>query len=405
MGYVGHITEKEFQNKINHLQNEMVLNCGMSFSLDPFMNDAGAVHRDIDMFTPVSVDIREPSMIILGYKHRLLSEEPIMGYRTKDFLKVLYAIKHEERHVQQYKAIGEGKSYDDLTDDKIPYIAKEVLAMTNNGTYYHQGYMDPFYDNGSHMLMELDAQQYAIRSLYNYCEKEYGKDKAEKLVFDVITSELNVVSDFRKSGKDYIEIPLDKIVYDEKDEKWCIKDLTCKDILDLYGKEINRAPKENRRRYITKNIYSRDEISVYKGEGSIERVLQPKDMVFEWLVSNLGDDFNFAKFPSYFETSDDTDKFVIAVTNRMLKQKGIDVDLKYIVETTDCIKDESFVWNEQIFIDMFQNEKPNHQFSFDKYKMKQDLERRLQTVQDSAEEKGLATEADVDIEREVRQCE
>lgn len=50
---------------------------------------------------------------------------------------------------------------------------------------------------------------------------------------------------------------------------------------------------------------------------------------------------------------------------------------------------------------MFQNEKPNHQFNFDKYKMKQDLERRLQTVQDNAEEKGLVSNEELDVEREV----
>ena len=51
---------------------------------------------------------------------------------------------------------------------------------------------------------------------------------------------------------------------------------------------------------------------------------------------------------------------------------------------------------------MLQNEKPNHQFNFDKYKMKQDLECRLQAVQDSAEEKGLVSDEEIDVEREVR---
>lgn len=50
---------------------------------------------------------------------------------------------------------------------------------------------------------------------------------------------------------------------------------------------------------------------------------------------------------------------------------------------------------------MFQNEEPNHQFNFDKYKLKQDLEHKLQTVQDSAEEKGLVSDEEVDVEREV----
>ena len=35
----------------------------------------------------------------------------------------------------------------------------------------------------------------------------------------------------------------------------------------------------------------------------------------------------------------------------------------------------------------------------DKYKMKQDLERRLQTVQDSAEKKGLISNEEINIER------
>lgn len=55
----------------------------------------------------------------------------------------------------------------------------------------------------------------------------------------------------------------------------------------------------------------------------------------------------------------------------------------------------------KVFVDMFQNEEPNHQFNFDKYKLKQDLEHKLQTVQDSAEEKGLVSDEEVDVEREV----
>lgn len=315
----------------------------------------------------------------------------------KAFLKVVYALKHEERHVQQYKAMNEAVCYEDLTDDKVSCMAKEVLAIATNDIYYHQKDRDFFYDNGAHMLTELDAQVYAIKSLYSYCEKEYGRDKAEDLVFDIITSELFVLSDHRKSGKDYIEIPRDKIKYDEEESKWVVKDFTCNDVLKLYEEEINRTLIENRRRYITRDSYYIPELHAYKGED--KKLLPVKDSVFEWLENNVDNTFDFSTFPDYFGTSGDVDKFVIIVTDCILKQRGNDRDLKSIVEKTDCIKNESFVWNEQVFIDMFQNEKPKHQFSFDKYKMKQDLERRLQTVQDNAEEKGLVSNEEINIER------
>jgi outer membrane protein OmpA-like peptidoglycan-associated protein len=72
------------------------------------------------------------------------------------------------------------------------------------------------------------------------------------------------------------------------------------------------------------------------------------------------------------------------------------------VITAQSYVSEFFIWNDKVFIDMLQNEKPNHQFSFDKYKLKQDLERRLQTVQDNAEEKGLVSDEEIDVESEVK---
>lgn len=393
-----YVSESFFSATIDDLFQDLSAKYAVSCDLVFGLRDSGITRRSSgNMFGPESVYIREPDMTVVNHKKRLFSDVFEPGYSLGDFLRIIYAIKHEERHLQQYKAISEGKCYDGLTDDKVSYIAKEVLAMTNNGTYYHQGYTDPFYDNGSHMLMELDAQQYAIRSLYSYCEKEYGRDKAEDLVFDIITSELFVLSDHRKSSKDYIEIPRDKIKYDEEESKWVVKDFTCNDVLKLYEEEINRTLIENRRRYITRDSYYIPELHAYKGED--KKLLPVKDSVFEWLENNVDNTFDFSTFPDYFGTSGDVDKFVIIVTDCILKQRGNDRDLKSIVEKTDCIKNESFVWNEQIFIDMFQNEKPNHQFSFDKYKMKQDLERRLQTVQDNAEDKGLISNEEINIER------
>lgn len=329
-------------------------------------------------------------------------------YSMIDFLSRVYYTKHEEQHLKQSIEV---RSNPDREYSKI--IALELFAVRDNGVYYHQNSISDsgFYwdlnddwHNDYHMLMELDAQRAATVELYKYCKKLFhSESQAKRAVVDVVIADAKLGDRNEKPGQYYI--PLDNL-----------ENLTYENIIEKFDIEIEKAYQTNRRQYVSKysakdlfsDRYSRD---IKKNPEEDKSVLFNnmkldfgiEDCVFDWFESRLGiRSFDISSFPDYFETSKDVDKFVIVATEQIMKENHAVDTIRSNVESVKPLQNESFIWNEQVFIDMFQNEKPNHQFSFDKYKMKQDLERRLQTVQDNAEEKGLASNEELGIESEVK---
>lgn len=328
-------------------------------------------------------------------------------YSMIDFLSRVYYTKHEEQHLKQSIEV---RSNPDREYSKM--IALELFAVGDNNLYYHQdGVNDSgFYwdlnddwHNGYHMLMELDAQRAATVELYKYCKKLFhSESQAKRAVVDVVIADAKLDGRNGKSGQYYI--PLDNL-----------ENLTYEDIIKKFDIEIEKAYQINCRQYVSKyaakDLFSdRYSYDIKKNPKKDKSVLFDemkadfgiKDCVFDWFESRLGiQSFDISFFPYYFETSRDVDKFVIVVTEQIMQENHRIDTVRSNVESVKPLRNEFFVWDDKVFIDMFQNEKPNHQFSFDKYKMKQDLERRLQTVQDNAEEKGLVSDEEVDVEREV----
>ena len=316
--YSKYMTKNECEEQFQIFHDYMFSSYGVDYLFDTFLPYDGVTERKRNSFEPSLVRIRQKKFIPIETKTYIFRDVPVLGMETKEFLRIFYALKHEERHVQQYTSISEGVFYGGLDYFKLCHIANESLAISYNDMYYHQGNRDSNWDNGAHMLMELDAQKFAIEELYSYCESEYGKAKAEELVFDIIASELNITNNIYAKGKDYISIPDDCITFDDEG-KICFNNLTVNDILKLYDSEIEKAQKVNNRHYISRDRYYHP--SSYNLRGA-SVMLGDKDLVFEWFEENFpGLNFDFESFPEYFETSADVDKFVIIATNTMMQKK------------------------------------------------------------------------------------
>ena len=322
---------------------------------------------------------------------------------TVSFLSTVYTCKHEERHVQQFHAIEEGVVCDGLTKKDMSVIACEKLAIADNRMYYHQGNKNVRYDNAQHMLTELDAQKFATKSLYEYCKDLYDGDEklAKNLVTEVVKNEYKSRGDIISSCRYYI--PIDDV-----------NTLTYEDIMKLYDEEIDKIRDgANLREYISYGDFMGT--TQYEYEKNIKDKSEPMpiddfcdevtiyDQTFRWLTTRLDlTKFEMHRFADYFETSHDVDKFVIATSNIMLNEEGEGEILKDVFEKTKCLVDESMIWDDATLLSVLENKRPYRSFNFDKYKMKQDLECRLQAVQDSAEEKGLVSDEEIDVEREVK---
>ena len=184
------------------------------------------------------------------------------------------------------------------------------------------------------MCSEIDAQRAAVQPFYDYCYNAYGDaDLADKLTVE------QVVND------DYGFIKENPNIH------------THQDVINHYNNMLEQAEVENWRVYPNQN-----EIPDY------EQVFgKNPDYIDEWFDKNMPADFDRSTFPDYFPTSKDTDKFVIAATNDVLKDKGAAVTLEDEVNSTPCLRFEKFQWDTSAYRNMFQTEEPNQQFHTDEY--------------------------------------
>ena len=133
---------------------------------------------------------------------------------------------------------------------------------------------------------------------------------------------------------------------------------THEDLINHYNNVLEQAGSINCRVYPNQNKLPEYE-QVFGKE---------PDYVDQWFDKNMDSDFDRSKFPDYFKTSMDADKFVMAATNDVLKDKGAAVSLEEEVEATPCLYFEKFEWDTSVYKNMFQTEEPNHQFDTVKYR-------------------------------------
>ena len=412
-------SEKISCNKANKLMNSLFENLRTQYKIPNEIYvgfDNSLIKQGVGGLTDVFSNLSHGDVTILPFTRKSWSDRMRYGvfgdfveeYPMVDFLSRVYYLKHESRHIEQLKIISANPN-----SEYSKRISLELFATGNNGVYYNQGVTgsnDFYWDlnedwhNGYHMLMELDAQRSATIELYKYCKKLFhSESQAKKAVVDVVKEDAMLGGRNEKPGQYYISL----------DD---LENLTYEGIIEKFDAEIEKVYHNNCRQYVSKyaskdllnDRYSRD---IKKNPEEDKSVLFNnmksdfgiEDYVFDWFESRLGIRFfDISSFPDYFETSKDVDKFVIVATEQIMKENHVIDTVRSNVESVKPLRNEFFVWDDKVFVDMFQNEEPNHQFNFDKYKMKQDLERRLQAVQDNAEEKGLVSNEELDVESEVR---
>ncbi len=361
-------------------------------------NATGVTHTPPGSFEVIDVHLHPYSSVT---SDSFMLQKALTPVNTMSFLKAVYSLKHEERHVQQFQAIVKGDMCDGLTQDDMRTIACEKVSIEGNRMYYHQGYRNMSYDNAQHMLIELDAQRFATRELYEYCKDLYGDEElAKNLVVEMVKNEFGSRGDITGPGRYYLPI-------------FNTKGLTYDKIMDLYDGEVEKIHNGiNYRKYVSKGDF--EGTIQYEYKKQIKDSDNPMslddfcdevniyDRAFRWFVSKTDlIEVDLFRFPDYFATSNDVDRFVISASNIMLKEKG-DFRLEKELQNTDCLKDMFIITNDSELKSIFENKRPYLSFSFDKYKAAKDLECRLQAVQDSAEEKGLVSDEEVDVEREVK---
>ena len=302
-----------------------------------------------------------------------------------EFLDRIYALKHEEAHVMRNKDIKRGKK--DVLSVSVAY---ETLSSIHNDDYYHSSNHNENWNNCMHMVMELEAQKYAVQELYKYCLKlyegreEYANGKALEVILN--SKDFCFSNDY---GNYYAALPSN--------------DVTCDVIVKSLDEEIDKVLNTNMRSYVSKGYYETNLLSADYSLDNIQDKSTINDHLLYWFDNNIGlKNFDVSVFPDYFATSIDVDKFVLFAHESLESRMGRNSKIQASLKSIKCLKSDWVDLDDKVFIDMFQNEEPNHQFSFDKYKLKQDLERRLQTVQDNAEEKGLVSNEELDVESEVK---
>ena len=279
-------------------------------------------------FKPVAVGMNNFSAYTRAADKGFIKQHITGTMPTEIHLHQVWALKHEEGHVQRGKSITKG-----VDNDLNARIACESCASAYNPVYY-SAYGDDGRANMFGMCSEIDAQRAAVQPFYDYCYNLYGDaELADKLTVEQVAND------------NYGFVKENPNIH------------THQDIINHYNNILEQAEVENWRVYPNQNEVP-DHEQVFGKE---------PDYVDQWFDKNMPDDFDRSTFPDYFPTSKDTDKFVMAATNDILKDKGAAVTLEDEANSTPCLHFEKFQWDTSVYRNMFQTEEPNQQFYTDEY--------------------------------------
>ena len=275
-------------------------------------------------FEPISVGMQDYSAYVPDTDKGFVKRYFTGTMPTEVYLHQVWSLKHEEGHVQRGKSIAKG--VDNYINAKV---ACEGFASAYNPAYYTARGADG-YSNMHGMVSEIDAQRAAVKPFYDYCYNLYGDaELADKLTVQQAT----------RSNYGFVQESSDIHTHE--------------DLINHYNNVL-----------INCRVYpNQNKLPEY------EQVFgKEPDYVDQWFDKNMDSDFDRSKFPDYFKTSMDADKFVMAATNDVLKDKGAAVSLEEEVEATPCLYFEKFEWDTSVYKNMFQTEEPNHQFDTVKYR-------------------------------------
>ena len=332
---------------------------GIPFYFDKELNysSLAGVTR-MNGFKPVAVGMHDFCGYMRGADKGVVKRYITGTIPTALHLHQVWALKHEEGHVQRGKSITKG-----VDNDLNVRIACEHCASTYNPVYY-SAYGADGHANMFGMCSEIDAERAAVQPFYDYCYSVYGDaELADKLTVE------------QGANGEYGFIRENPNIH------------THQDIINHYNNILEQAEFENWRVYPNQNEVP-DHEQVFGKE---------PDYVDQWFDKNMPDDFDRSTFPDYFPTSKDTDKFVMAATNDILKDKGAVVTLEDEANKTPCLRFEKFQWDTSVYRNMFQTEEPNRQFHTDEYVRGEGRKMLRSLIGDEAYERDFP-----DISREER---
>ena len=328
--YKNKTSRKVAQIRMLALMQRVEKRLGIPVSFDKSLDasNLGGVTRS-NGFVPVNIGIRNYGAYVPKsekgfFKRRMAGEMP-----TDAYLNQVWALYHEEGHVDQFRLICNGN---DREIDR--QIACERVASMYNPVYY-SAFNSTGYANMYGMVSEIDAQRRAVNPFYQHCIEVYGDEKlADQLTVQRAAS-VNYGFTFGNPNM-----------------------FTHEDVLAHYDNIIEQSKSINWRRYPNQN-----DLPDY------ERVFaENPDCVDEWFDKNMGPDFDRAMFPRYFATSKDVDKFVIAVSNEIMQQRSNETKtIKDYVESIPTLRFELFQWDTSIYKNLFETEIPTQQFNTNEY--------------------------------------
>ena len=155
------------------------------FLQDKYANDGFnevriKMRKDVLMIDSVTLSpITSKPYMYIGikdiFKPNLMQKPSSKLIDDADFIKSLVALFHESRHLDSYLYFC--KDFRDNVQDDY-YLLISHMAIENNRMYYESNY--------SNMACEIDAEQYAINSTYQYLKNQFPNCDYESLIVNYV---------------------------------------------------------------------------------------------------------------------------------------------------------------------------------------------------------------------------
>ena len=158
--------------------------------------------------------------------------------KENDFFKTMFYLKHEARHVQQFNVFArqEGNAF-------AKAMVTEYLAINKNPLYYKNNKVSNLFENYYYMLMEVDAEQFAVKEFYQFLNDYFEGD--EQKVSDAFK---RIVKDEVYNGNkgfSYVDEwsdDIDELMEKFDERKYKIMHENCRHFVDV--NKIGRLSKE-----------------------------------------------------------------------------------------------------------------------------------------------------------------
>lgn len=190
------------------------------FLQDKFANDGFnevriKMRKDVLMIDSVTLSpITSKPYMYIGikdiFKPNLMQKPSSKLIDDADFIKSLVALFHESRHLDSYLYFC--KDFRDNVQDDY-YLLISHMAIENNRMYYESNY--------SNMACEIDAEQYAINSTYQYLKNQFPNCDYESLIVNYV-NEMIQQGDYKidfSNNKKYSSFEQIIVTFDEKFER------------------------------------------------------------------------------------------------------------------------------------------------------------------------------------------